>query len=99
MATKSKAPATRSTRPARTVRTTTGNAVKAVKDKSGKHVAYPTAHSLPAAKFASGAGGEVHQVAADRQPRLTTNHGVPISDDFNSLKAGPRGPTLLEDFA
>ena len=23
---------------------------------------------------------------------------MPVSDDFNSLKAGPRGPTLLEDF-
>ena len=29
---------------------------------------------------------------------LTTNHGVPISDNQNSLKAGLRGPTLLEDF-
>ncbi len=29
---------------------------------------------------------------------LTTNHGVRISDDQNSLKAGERGPTLLEDF-
>ncbi|HEY0135215.1 MAG TPA: catalase [Nannocystis sp.] len=30
--------------------------------------------------------------------RLTTNQGIPISDNQNSLKAGPRGPTLLEDF-
>nr|WP_256869463.1 catalase [Sphingobium lactosutens] len=29
---------------------------------------------------------------------LTTNHGVPISDNQNSLKSGTRGPTLLEDF-
>ena len=29
---------------------------------------------------------------------LTTNHGVKINDDHNSLKAGNRGPTLLEDF-
>jgi len=29
---------------------------------------------------------------------LTTNHGVKINDDQNSLKAGDRGPTLLEDF-
>src|SRR5665213_1901478 len=29
---------------------------------------------------------------------LTTNQGLPISDDQNSLKAGVRGPTLLEDF-
>lgn len=29
---------------------------------------------------------------------LTTNHGVRINDDQNSLKAGERGPSLLEDF-
>ncbi len=30
--------------------------------------------------------------------RLTTNQGVPIADNQNSLKAGARGPVLLEDF-
>lgn len=29
---------------------------------------------------------------------LRTNHGLPINDDQNSLKAGERGPTLMEDF-
>ena len=29
---------------------------------------------------------------------LTTNQGVPLSDNQSSLKAGLRGPTLLEDF-
>jgi catalase len=29
---------------------------------------------------------------------LTTNHGVRVNDDQNSLKAGERGSTLLEDF-
>ncbi|WP_431052637.1 catalase [Roseateles sp. L2-2] len=29
---------------------------------------------------------------------LTTNQGVRIADNQNSLKAGPRGPVLLEDF-
>ena len=29
---------------------------------------------------------------------ITTNHGVRINDDHNSLKAGDRGATLLEDF-
>ncbi|RYY53684.1 MAG: catalase, partial [Chitinophagaceae bacterium] len=29
---------------------------------------------------------------------MTTNHGVRINDDVNSLKAGERGPSLLEDF-
>jgi catalase len=30
--------------------------------------------------------------------RLTTNQGVPIADNQSSLKAGLRGPALLEDF-
>jgi catalase len=29
---------------------------------------------------------------------LTTNQGVRVGDDHNSLKVGSRGPTLLEDF-
>ncbi|MEO7641822.1 MAG: catalase, partial [Ramlibacter sp.] len=29
---------------------------------------------------------------------LTTNQGAVIPDNHNSLKAGVRGPTLLEDF-
>src|SRR5665647_2732809 len=29
---------------------------------------------------------------------LTTNQGVQIPDNHNSLKAGVRGPTLMEDF-
>ncbi len=48
-------------------------------------------------------GGETHQQAsaragADASSLLTTNQGTPIADNQNSLKAGPRGPTLLEDF-
>src|SRR6478672_2507533 len=45
-----------------------------------------------------GAGGELHQTASAPEARMTTNFGVPVSDDQNSLKAGPRGPSLLEDF-
>lgn len=29
---------------------------------------------------------------------LTTNQGLPVNDNQNSLKAGDRGPSLLEDF-
>ena len=29
---------------------------------------------------------------------LTTNQGLPVSEDEFSLKAGERGPTLMEDF-
>ncbi|MCC6507588.1 MAG: catalase [Pirellulaceae bacterium] len=45
-----------------------------------------------------GTGGEAHQRATGDQPVLTTDQGVPVADNQNSLKAGPRGPTLLEDF-
>ena len=45
-----------------------------------------------------GLGGETHQRASESQPRLTTNHGVVVSDNQNSLRLGHRGPTLLEDF-
>ena len=34
----------------------------------------------------------------DAGQMLTTNQGVAVSDNQNSLKAGVRGPTLLEDF-
>src|ERR1700710_2750811 len=43
-------------------------------------------------------GGETHQQATKDGAILTTNQGLPISDNQNSLKAGGRGPTLLEDF-
>jgi len=52
----------------------------------------------PASEMITGAGGELHQVAAAGGQTMTTNHGMPIADDHNSLKAGVRGPTLLEDF-
>jgi len=43
-------------------------------------------------------GGELHQIAGGDHPALTTNQGLPISDNQNSLKANSRGPALLEDF-
>ena len=36
--------------------------------------------------------------SSDEGEMLTTNQGVKVNDDHNSLKAGERGPTLLEDF-
>jgi len=44
------------------------------------------------------AGGETHQVAGGDVATLTTQQGIPVADDQNSLKQGARGPTLLEDF-
>jgi catalase len=43
-------------------------------------------------------GGETHQQPQSADAFLSTNQGLPISDNQNSLKAGKRGPTLLEDF-
>ncbi len=51
-----------------------------------------------------GNGGETHQhvdIGADHgdaSAHLTTDMGIRISDNQNSLKAGVRGPALLEDF-
>ncbi|MBA2655793.1 MAG: catalase [Tatlockia sp.] len=45
-----------------------------------------------------GTGGDTHLLPDKSCPILTTQQGVPISDDANSLKIGSRGPTLLEDF-
>ena len=41
---------------------------------------------------------ETHQTVSNLADTLTTNHGLPIADNQNSLKVGERGPTLLEDF-
>ena len=49
-------------------------------------------------KLSRGEGGELHQIAEGKVPVLTTAQGGPVSDDQNSLKIGPRGPTLIEDF-
>lgn len=45
-----------------------------------------------------GNGGETHQQADQNTPTLTTDVGTPIADNQNSLTAGKRGSTLLEDF-
>ena len=44
------------------------------------------------------AGGEPHQQSQPGQVPITSNQGLGISDNQNSLRAGERGPTLLEDF-
>jgi catalase len=46
----------------------------------------------------TGTGGEVHQQAGGDTPVLTTQQGIPVADDQNSLRIGARGPTALEDF-
>ncbi len=57
-----------------------------------------TTTSKSSADEQPGNAGELHQKAGGDHPALTTNQGVPVSDNQNSLRATPRGPTLLEDF-
>ena len=45
-----------------------------------------------------GTGGETHQVAGGGRPSLTTQQGVAVADDQNTLRIGERGPDALEDF-
>ena len=49
-----------------------------------------------------GAGGETHQVAdggaGGGRPPLTTQQGIPVADDQNTLRVGERGPAAMEDF-
>jgi catalase len=54
--------------------------------------------SAPNGDSKRAAGGELHQAAGGGHPPLTTNQGVALSDNQNSLRANPRGPALLEDF-
>lgn len=59
----------------------------------------PVKSSISSRSFEhTGNGGELHQMTDQRDHTLTTNQGVAIADDQNSLTAGERGPTLLEDF-
>ena len=67
---------------------TMGNSEKRTREKGSA----PSGDSLLAAS------GELHQIAGREHPALTTNQGVALSDNQNSLRANPRGPTLLEDF-
>lgn len=49
-------------------------------------------------KLVRGEGGELHQIATGDEPVLTTAQGGPVADDQNSLRVGPRGPLLVDDF-
>jgi len=85
----------------------------AVAPPQGAHVDVPPSTGASTASEANdtgktGAGGEpgvnatigtLDRVRDDAAGQaLTTNQGVVIGDNQNSLKAGLRGPTLLEDF-
>ena len=49
-------------------------------------------------KTASGKAADLQKDTTDgMEQQLTTAQGLPINDNQNSLKAGVRGPSLLED--
>ena len=57
----------------------------------------------PAYAVSTGSGDELHQhipanATHEGADHLTTNQGARIADNQNQLKAGERGPVLLEDF-
>jgi len=62
----------------------------------------PRPNAVDAKDSQPSGGGETHQEVsgsgAAATEYLTTNHGIRISDNQNSLRLGARGPTLLEDF-
>jgi catalase len=58
----------------------------------------PTKTKASRTEIRKSQGGETHQQADPDQPALTTNQGLAVSNNQNSLRAGERGPTLLEDF-
>jgi catalase len=49
---------------------------------------------VPQRGFQPAAGGELHQIAGGKHPALTTNEGVALSDNQNSLRVNPHGPML-----
>ena len=54
--------------------------------------------SAKAAADLRGNGDELQQQAGGQHPPMTTQQGIVVSDNQNSLTSTPRGPVLLEDF-
>ncbi len=75
-----------------------GRASKALPNNSRTERSEDKNAQVRASANANGDGGETHQKPASRDALLTTNQGLPISDNQNSLRSGRRGSTLLEDF-
>ena len=58
----------------------------------------PQQNDAPNIPVEYGNGGETHQYTDGQAPNLTTQQGIVIADNQNSLTFGNRGPALLEDF-
>ncbi|WP_442866967.1 catalase [Acidovorax sp. GBBC 3334] len=68
------------------------------KDDSGAPRMPWPASAASAGDSTRGQGGELQQQAGGEHPVLTTQQGIPVADNQNSLRPTVRGPTLLEDF-
>ena len=66
--------------------------------KSTKPGSPAPANEAAEAAESRGNGDEPQHMVEGRHAAMTTNQGVGVSDNQNSLRASPRGPTLLEDF-
>jgi catalase len=76
-----------------------GRASKVLSKKNKANVDDSRGPNAPAlGKSSATGGGELHQKPTSKDTFLTTNQGLPVSDNQNSLRSGARGPTLLEDF-
>jgi catalase len=74
-------------------------AEKAAKATPAKKTARNTApRSSPSDARSGGVDDARSPSWAQQGDAITTNTGTPVSDTDNSLRAGPRGPSLLEDF-
>ena len=73
-------------------------ATKTTPNKSGRRGVTPGGPDISASYTEQqGPGGETHQTAGNGVATLTTAQGAPVADDQNTLRAGARGPALLED--
>ena len=68
----------------------------AIRNTADKPRSTPTTTHSPDTQ--RGIGDELQQQAGGEHPVMTTQQGIPIADNQNSLRDTPRGPPLLEDF-
>jgi len=60
-------------------------------------IPYGNAAALSQTKSLLPAHRKLCRVKTMARKTLTTDHGVPVADNQNTLTAGPRGPPLLQD--
>ena len=77
--------------------TLTGEAANAAETETPMAAAEGT-QAQASAPHATDKDRDLARATTEDKTRLTTNVGQPISTDQNSLRAGQRGPTLLEDY-